>query len=47
MIKRSKKAMSDTKEERIFSSSPLPPVLHGVRLSEGKSEKKVQTYIAD
>jgi hypothetical protein len=33
--------MSEDKEMRVLTASPLPPVLHGVRLSAMKCEKKV------
>jgi hypothetical protein len=32
--------MSENKEMRVLITSPLPPVLHGVRLSALKCEKK-------
>jgi len=33
--------MSENKEMRVLTTSPLPPVLHGVRLSAMKCEKKI------
>ncbi|WP_164997874.1 hypothetical protein [Methanolobus psychrotolerans] len=33
--------MSEKIEERVFTTSPLPPVLHGFKLSNAKTEHKV------
>ena len=35
--------MSEKLEDRVFTASPLPPVLHGVRLRDVKSPDEAYT----
>jgi hypothetical protein len=39
--KKEKTFMSEKLEERVFTASPLPPVLHGVRLRDVKTPNEV------
>jgi hypothetical protein len=35
--------MSEKSEDRVFTASPLPPVLHGVRLRDAKAPAEAHT----
>ncbi len=39
--KKGETAMSEKIENRVFTTSPLPPVLHGVKLSNVKTENNI------